>query len=148
DASRGRRIPQGVSLRTSPTWRRRAAASVALRPDRQRADVGGIESAETAPSCGKLRRGIVGYGIVEVMAARFPIQVQLLHPTLVQPFDRPRWVYEEKVDGWRMVAYKRGAAVRLVSRRGLDHTARFAALAKSIAALPSADLILDGEVAV
>jgi len=25
------------------------------------------------------------------------------------------WVYEEKVDGWRMVAYKDGAAVRLMS---------------------------------
>jgi hypothetical protein len=37
---------------------------------------------------------------------------------------------------------------RLVSRRGLDHTARFAALAKFLAALPSAELILDGEVAV
>jgi len=82
------------------------------------------------------------------MAPRFPIQVKLLHPTLVQPFDRPGWVYEEKVDGWRMLAYKRGADVQLVSRRGLDHTARFLALAKSIAALPSADLILDGEIAV
>ena len=38
------------------------------------------------------------------MAARFPAQVQLLHPTLVQPFDRPGWVYEEKHDGSCMVA--------------------------------------------
>ena len=82
------------------------------------------------------------------MAFRIPFEVQLLHPTLVPAFDRPGWVYEEKVDGWRMIAYKHGADVRLVSRRGLDHTARFAPLAKSIAALPSADLILDGEVAV
>src|SRR5215472_482889 len=82
------------------------------------------------------------------MAFRVPVEVQLLHPTLVQPFDRPGWVYEEKVDGWRMVAHKSGEHVRLVSRRGLDHTARFLALAKSIAALPSADLILDGEIAV
>ena len=27
------------------------------------------------------------------------------------------WVYEEKVDGWRMVAYKDGAAVRLMSHQ-------------------------------
>src|SRR5215470_17885316 len=47
-----------------------------------------------------------------------------------------------------MIAYKRGADVQLVSRRGLDHTARFSALAKAIAALPSVDLILDGEVGV
>src|SRR5215467_6984178 len=78
------------------------------------------------------------------MAFRVPFQVQLLHPTLVQPFDRPGWVYEEKVDGWRMIAYQSGETVRLISRRGLDHTARFVALAK----LPSAELVLDGEVAV
>lgn len=28
-------------------------------------------------------------------------------PTLVAPFHRPGWVYEEKIDGWRIVAYKR-----------------------------------------
>ena len=28
-------------------------------------------------------------------------------PTLVrEPFHRPGWIYEEKVDGWRIVAYK------------------------------------------
>ncbi len=79
------------------------------------------------------------------MAFRAPLEVHLLYPTLVQPFDRPGWVYEEKVDGWRMVAYKSGKKVQLVSRRRLDHTARFAALAKSLAALPSAEIILDGE---
>jgi hypothetical protein len=25
-------------------------------------------------------------------------------PTLVQSFHRPGWVYEEKVDGWRIIA--------------------------------------------
>jgi hypothetical protein len=30
-------------------------------------------------------------------------------PTLVrEPFHRPGWVYEETVDGWRMLAYKDG----------------------------------------
>jgi ATP-dependent DNA ligase len=45
-------------------------------------------------------------------------EVRPLLPTLVQPFNRPGWVYEEKVDGWRMVAYKEGRTVRLVSRNG------------------------------
>jgi ATP-dependent DNA ligase len=36
-------------------------------------------------------------------------------PTLVrEPFHRDEWVYEEKVDGWRIVAYKDGQRVRLV----------------------------------
>jgi len=56
-----------------------------------------------------------------------------MHPTLVrEPFHRDGWVYGEKVDGWRIVAYKDGERVRLVSRNGVDHTRRFAD--------PSADL--------
>jgi ATP-dependent DNA ligase len=44
-------------------------------------------------------------------------------PTLVrEPFHRDGWVYEEKVDGWRIVAYKDGDRVRLLSRHGVDHT--------------------------
>ena len=46
-------------------------------------------------------------------------------PTLVRaPFHRPGWIYEEKVDGYRMPAYQDGARVRLVSRNGVDHTRR------------------------
>ena len=44
-------------------------------------------------------------------------------PRLVHAaFHRDGWVYEEKVDGWRMLAYKDGQRVRLVSRNGRDHT--------------------------
>ena len=49
--------------------------------------------------------------------------------TLVrEPFHRDGWVYEEKVDGWRMLAYKEGQRVRLVSRHGVDHTRRLTQL--------------------
>jgi bifunctional non-homologous end joining protein LigD len=70
-----------------------------------------------------------------------------MQPTLVaQPVHRDGWVYEEKYDGWRMVAYKQGDQVRLVSRPGRDHTRRFPALVAAIAALAPTTLILDGEV--
>jgi bifunctional non-homologous end joining protein LigD len=70
-------------------------------------------------------------------------------PTLVgSPFHRPGWVYEEKVDGWRMLAYKDGDRVRLVSRNGRDHTRRFADLAAAIGKLSARTLVLDGEVAI
>jgi bifunctional non-homologous end joining protein LigD len=75
-----------------------------------------------------------------------PFTVQPLQPALVAPFHREGWVYEEKIDGWRIIACRTGGDVRLVSRRGVDHTARFAALAKAIAALPGTALVLDGEV--
>jgi ATP-dependent DNA ligase len=57
-------------------------------------------------------------------------------PALVRPpFHREGWVYEEKVDGWRMLAYKDGARVRLISRNTVDHTARFRELAAAIGKL-------------
>jgi ATP-dependent DNA ligase len=50
-----------------------------------------------------------------------------MQPTLVrEPFHRDGWVYEERVDGWRVLAYKGGERVRLVTRNGRDHTRCFA----------------------
>jgi bifunctional non-homologous end joining protein LigD len=70
-------------------------------------------------------------------------------PTLFRaPFHRDGWVYEEKVDGWRMLAYKNGPRVRLISRNAVDHTSRFAELSAAVARLPADVVVLDGEVAV
>ena len=70
-------------------------------------------------------------------------------PTLVrEPFRRGGWVFEEKVDGYRMLAYKDGQRVRLVSRNVVDHTRRFRDLAAAIAKLSARTLVLDGEVAI
>ena len=70
-------------------------------------------------------------------------------PKLIrEPFHRDGWVYEEKVDGWRILAYKDGARVRLVSRNGRDHTRRFAGIAAAVAKLAARALVLDGEVAI
>jgi hypothetical protein len=64
-------------------------------------------------------------------------------PTLVRaPFHRDGWVYEEKVDGWRILAYKDGGRVHLVSRNGRDHTRRFNHICggsrQAVGALPGA----------
>jgi bifunctional non-homologous end joining protein LigD len=72
-----------------------------------------------------------------------------LAPTLVpKPFHREGWVYEEKVDGYRMLAYKARNRLRLISRNAIDHTARYPELAAALAALPAATFVLDGELAV
>jgi ATP dependent DNA ligase domain len=65
-----------------------------------------------------------------------------------QPFHRDGWIYEEKVDGWWMLAYRDGQTVRLESRNGVDHTRRFPDLAAAVAAQPGRTLVLDGEVAI
>jgi hypothetical protein len=75
-------------------------------------------------------------------------------PTRVRkPFHRAGWVYEEKVDGWRILAYKDRDWVRLVSRNGVDHTRRFLTrrflgIAAAIAKLSARTLVLDGEIAI
>jgi bifunctional non-homologous end joining protein LigD len=70
-------------------------------------------------------------------------------PTLVcEPFRGAGWIYEEKVDGWRIVAYKDRDRVRLLSRCGVDHTKRFADVARAITKLSARTLGLDGEIAI
>ena len=72
-----------------------------------------------------------------------------MQPTLVAPpFHHKGWVYEEKVDGYRMVAQKDGDAITLTSRQGKDHASRFPDLARALASLSARSFILNGEVAV
>ena len=69
--------------------------------------------------------------------------------TLVRaPFHKPGWVYEEKYDGIRILAYKEGSRVRLVSRNEIDRTSGFPGIADAVRALKPATLLLDGEVVV
>ena len=67
--------------------------------------------------------------------------------TLVrEPFHRAGWVYEEKYDGFRIIAYKEGSRVTLLSRNAKDRTASFSAVAEAVASLDARTLALDGEV--
>ena len=69
--------------------------------------------------------------------------------TLVdEPFDRAGWTYEEKYDGYRILAYKEGERVRLFSRNDKDRTDSFRDVAAAIAGLPDRTLLLDGEAVV
>jgi ATP-dependent DNA ligase len=54
------------------------------------------------------------------------------------------WLFERKFDGIRLLAYKRGADVRLYSRNRLPQD--LPALARAVARLPVDEVILDGEV--
>jgi bifunctional non-homologous end joining protein LigD len=84
-----------------------------------------------------------------VPAAPLPTRIVPMQPELAsEPFHREGWVWEEKYDGSRMIAFKDGPRVRLVSRSGVDHTARFPGIAAAVAGLLAPQLILDGEVCV
>jgi bifunctional non-homologous end joining protein LigD len=69
--------------------------------------------------------------------------------TLVrEPFHQPGWVYEEKYDGYRVLAYKEGSRVRLYSRNAIDRTDRFPDVAAAMSTLRPSTLLLDGEISV
>jgi bifunctional non-homologous end joining protein LigD len=55
------------------------------------------------------------------------------------------WLHEIKHDGFRVIARKKGAEVRLYSRPGNDLTYRFPLIVETLARLRSRSCIIDGE---
>jgi bifunctional non-homologous end joining protein LigD len=72
----------------------------------------------------------------------------MLATLVAEAFDEPGWVFEEKYDGDRTLAYKEGGRVRLLSRNGKDRTERFPRIVTAIESLQPETLLLDGEVVV
>ena len=72
-------------------------------------------------------------------------------PMLATPRSSPpvgeNWLHEIKFDGYRLQAHIRSDRVKLLTRTGLDWTARFGVpLAGALADLPVEEAIIDGEV--
>jgi ATP-dependent DNA ligase len=78
-----------------------------------------------------------------ILPARF------IAPCLPTKTERPPsgglWLHEIKHDGFRVIARKDGAKVRLYSRPGNDLTYRFPLIVESLARLRSRSCIIDGE---
>ncbi len=97
----------------------------------------GVEIAE------ELRRSGAIDGRVE------PADVTLmLAQTADKPFDEPDWLYEVKLDGYRMLASVTDGRASIHTRNGHDATASFPEIARSLRKLPYRHLVLDGEVVV
>lgn len=83
------------------------------------------------------------------MSNVIPFRVRPMLATLVrEPFDRKDWIYEEKYDGYRLLAYKEGKSVRLFSRNAIERSARFPGIADAVRGLKAETLVLDGEAVV
>jgi len=86
----------------------------------------------------------IGHNFVH-MALSFPEWVEPMAATLTQErFTGPEWTFERKIDGIRLLAFRRGTEVRLWSRNRLEQNCP--PVAAAIAGLPARDLILDGEI--
>ena len=60
-------------------------------------------------------------------------------------FTGPEWVFERKLDGIRLLAFKEGERVRLLSRNRLPQNESYPSFVRAIGDLPVHDVILDGE---
>ena len=69
----------------------------------------------------------------------------MLAENRARPFSKPGWVFELKLDGYRIIAGLRDGRVTLLTRNGNDVTGSFPEIAKAIGALPFDGLVLDGE---
>src|SRR6266567_5450063 len=65
-----------------------------------------------------------------------PFRISPMLATLVDwPFHKPNWIYEEKYDGIRILAYKEGNRVSLLSRNNKNRTKDFPDIVGAIANL-------------
>jgi DNA ligase D-like protein (predicted ligase) len=80
------------------------------------------------------------------MTNSFPEWLEPMAATLTQErFTGPEWIFERKLDGIRLIAFKQGQHVRLLSRNRLPQNAAYPSVVEAIARLPVHDVILDGE---
>src|SRR5215469_1688041 len=61
------------------------------------------------------------------------------------PPSGPGWIHEIKHDGFRILAGRDSAAVRLITRAGNDFSSRFPFIVTAIGKLPVRSCIIDGE---
>ena len=72
----------------------------------------------------------------------------MLAETRAEPFTKDGWIFEVKLDGYRMRAACQDGEPILYSRKGLDFTESFPELARAVKAIPYEGVILDGELVV
>jgi len=80
-------------------------------------------------------------------AAPFPRSVAPMLAHLARmPFSDPEWIFEPKLDGYRIISCVKDGKVNLISRRGINVTAQYAALVPDLSRQPASQLVLDGEI--
>ncbi len=102
-----------------------------------------VEALKVLPAHRLPASRLVPAGEIEAMPAK-------LAPMLAEsgdaPFNRADWMWEPKLDGYRVLAFVSEQGVKLRSRRGLDLAAAFPALTAELAAQCVSGMILDGEI--
>jgi bifunctional non-homologous end joining protein LigD len=113
------------------TAQNRSVLSGAAVEDLKRVPAHRIPAAQLAPS-----------GRIEAM----PAKLEPMHAESGDaPFNRADWMWEPKLDGYRVLAFIDEHGVKLRSRRGLELAATFPRLAAELGKQAAEGMILDGE---
>ncbi|MGJ3264070.1 MAG: DNA ligase D [Salinarimonas sp.] len=112
----------------------------------------GKKARATKPSTRTKRETAPASGLADIPGAKRAKLSAFVPPCLASLSDvapsGERWVHEIKFDGYRLQARIDGRTVALLTRKGLDWTARFGALAEALAALDLGTALIDGEAVV
>jgi bifunctional non-homologous end joining protein LigD len=76
---------------------------------------------------------------------QFELELARLHQRAPQGED---WLHEVKYDGYRMLAWRHGRDLQLLSRNRLDWTEKLPAIAEAVLGLDCGNCVLDGELVV
>ncbi|HEY7470729.1 MAG TPA: non-homologous end-joining DNA ligase [Gemmatimonadota bacterium] len=63
-----------------------------------------------------------------------------------EPFSDPEWVFERKLDGVRLLAYRRRGSVRLMTRNRKRRDDAYPEIVEALEAMGGPDAVIDGEV--
>src|SRR6266571_1398341 len=98
---------------------------------------------------GKDRAAPVLKELARRKAPRRALTVEAAEPMLAetreQAFSRPGWLFELKLDGYRVRAAREQGEARLLTRKGNDIAPAFPEIARALAALPFEGFVLDAE---
>ncbi|HWB81066.1 MAG TPA: DNA ligase D [Nannocystaceae bacterium] len=98
------------------------------------------------------RAGQIRDELARLGAAKQPVEPKSVEPMLAtpeaEPFAKDGWLFELKYDGYRVIAAAESHVAKLRYRSGIDATAAFPEIARTLVALPYARIVLDGEVVV
>jgi bifunctional non-homologous end joining protein LigD len=95
--------------------------------------LGSIE--QDALNAGALRARVAATDVEMMLAEIYP-----------QPFSRAGWLFEIKLDGYRLVVGRSGNQVSVISRNGHDLGDTFPEIVAAVRKLPFEHIVLDGEV--
>lgn len=76
-----------------------------------------------------------------------PLPSPMLAKLVTGFINNPEWIYEMKLDGYRMISARKGGNIEMVSRNGKSYAIQYSILKKDLEKIEE-DVILDGEVVV